>query len=96
MLIIYLLISSYIATLVSFFIHHSKFLLSLLCLEGILLSLVILIPFSISYYSNPTYTTALIILTMGACEARLGLSLVVKISRNNGSDNISILTINKC
>lgn len=38
----------------------------------------------------------IIILTFGACEARLGLRIIVLISRTYGSDKLNSLTINKC
>lgn len=38
----------------------------------------------------------LVIITLAACEARLGLALIVIITRSYGSDTIKLLSINKC
>ncbi len=77
-------------------IQRSHFLISLLCLEGIMLRTVLFIPLLIYSVSLMLPTIRIIILTFGACEASLGLSLLVKISRSYGSDMISSISINKC
>lgn len=61
-----------------------------------MLSLIIIIPSIIVYSSilNPQLT--IILLTIRVVEARLGLRLLVIISRKHGSDIIKSLTINKC
>jgi len=38
----------------------------------------------------------IILLTFGACEARLGLRIIVIISRTYGADMLNSLSINKC
>lgn len=70
--------------------------MSLLILEGIILSLIIIIPSIIVYSSILRPQLTIIILTIRVVEARLGLSLLVIISRKHGSDMIKSLTINKC
>lgn len=77
--------------------QRTHLLISLFCLEGILLSLVLMIPTMLhsSIILNAP-TLALILLTLGACEARLGLRLMVNMSRMYGSDILSSLTSNKC
>jgi NADH-ubiquinone oxidoreductase chain 4L len=40
--------------------------------------------------------TRIILLSIGACEARLGLALIVLMSRTYGSDKIQSVTANKC
>lgn len=49
---------------------------------------------SIVYLTIPT--VRVIILTIGACEARLGLSILVIMSRSYGSDLIKSVSTNKC
>lgn len=44
----------------------------------------------------PITTISIVILTFGACEARLGLRLIVIISRYYGRDMLKTLTTNKC
>nr|AXA45383.1 NADH dehydrogenase subunit 4L [Inquisitor sp. MNHN IM 2013-18505] len=73
-----------------------KHLLSvLLSLEAITMNLFILM-FSLS--SNITYSgeTALILITLGACEASLGLAILVAIIRAEGNDYVSSFSMHKC
>lgn len=84
------------AIVLALLIQRSHFLIRLLCLEGIILRTVLFVPLIIYSYSLILPTIRIIILTFGACEARLGLRLLVKISRSYGSDIISSLSINKC
>lgn len=83
-------------TLFTLCIQRQHFLISLLALEATILTLVIL---SISNVGSEITTDlfyVLIILTFGACEARLGLALLVSITRIFGSDLVKSLAINKC
>lgn len=61
-----------------------------------MLTLVAIIPLSISIVGIPISTISIVLLTFGACEASLGLSLIVIISRFYGSDILKSLSINKC
>nr|AXA45292.1 NADH dehydrogenase subunit 4L [Splendrillia sp. 2 MNHN IM 2013-9750] len=73
-----------------------KHLLSiLLSLEAITMNLFILM-FSLS--ANVTYSgeTSLILITLGACEASLGLSILVAIIRAEGNDYVSSFSMHKC
>jgi NADH-ubiquinone oxidoreductase chain 4L len=91
LLIIFAVFSAIIALL----IQRSHFLIALLCLEGIILNIVLLIPLIIYKLAIGIPSIRIVILTFGACEARLGLSLIVKISRSYGSDIMSSI-IKKC
>nr|YP_003204741.1 NADH dehydrogenase subunit 4L [Fusiturris similis]ACF04848.1 NADH dehydrogenase subunit 4L [Fusiturris similis] len=73
-----------------------KHLLSiLLSLEAVTMNLFILM-FSLS--SNISYSgeTALILITLGACEASLGLAILVAIIRAEGNDYVSSFSMHKC
>lgn len=94
--IILFIIISFISITLTFIIQHKHFLISLFSLEGIILTLVALIPISLNSFRISSATISLIILTFGACEARLGLRLIVLISRYYGSDIFKSLSINKC
>jgi len=74
----------------------SHLLLSLFCLENIILCLVLLISLLTSITAIILPQSSIILLTFGACEARLGLSIIVIISRSYGSDILNSITINKC
>jgi len=94
-LILFTQLSIY-AIILALLIQRSHFLIRLLCLEGIILRTVLFIPILIYSISIFLPTIRIIILTFGACEASLGLSLLVKMSRSYGSDIMSSLSINKC
>nr|UIX22973.1 NADH dehydrogenase subunit 4L [Eisenia nordenskioldi] len=75
--------------------NQSHFLMTLLSLEGITLSLVLFVPLSLSVTSAPNASISVLLLTFGACEASLGLSLMVLMSRSFGTDMLKSLTMNK-
>lgn len=88
---------SYVISLLAFISQRYHLLITLLCLEGIILIIVLLIPsflFLTNILSIPVF--AIIILTMGACEARVGLRILVNISRSYGTDIFSSISTNKC
>nr|UFI48576.1 NADH dehydrogenase subunit 4L [Amalda fuscolingua] len=73
-----------------------KHLLSiLLSLEAITMNLFIMV-FCMS--SNVTFSgqTSLILITLGACEASLGLAILVAIIRAEGNDYVSSFSLHKC
>nr|YP_009542020.1 NADH dehydrogenase subunit 4L [Freyastera benthophila]AYR06720.1 NADH dehydrogenase subunit 4L [Freyastera benthophila] len=93
-LIIITIITFYLGIL-GILINRLHFLSILLCLELLLISLFLLITI-ISFQSNNIFIlyNNLILLTLSACEASAGLSLMVALSRTHNSDlvnNINIL-----
>lgn len=93
---ILLYISACILAILVLLIQYNHLLITLLALEGIMLSLVLYVPIIIIFSRVPLAFLSLIILTLGACEAALGLSLLVLIARSYGNDLIKSLSINKC
>lgn len=85
-----------IVAIFNLLINQSHFLISLLSLEGITLTLVLFVPLIISLVRAANTSTSVLLLTFGACEASLGLRLIVLISRSYGTDILRSLTINKC
>lgn len=85
-----------IIAIIALLVHHTHLLITLLVLEGLTLSLVLLIPTVLVYSSINLNSLRIIILCLGACEARLGLRLLVLLSRSLGSDLVKLLSINKC
>lgn len=77
-------------------LNQYHFLMTLLSLECITLSLVLFVPASLSLIESSNISLRILILTLGACEASLGLRLIVIISRSYGTDILKSLTINKC
>ena len=88
--------ASFYSASLAFIYQRDHLLISLLCLEGIILTLVLYVPLILYIRTIIVPTLRIIILTFGACEARLGLSLIVYISRSYGSDIIKLITVNKC
>jgi NADH:ubiquinone oxidoreductase subunit K len=87
---------SFYASSIAFILQRTHLLIALLCLEGIILTLVLYVP-SILYISNIIIPTIrIVILSFGACEASLGLRIIVYISRSYGSDMLNSATLNKC
>lgn len=76
--------------------NQTHFLITLLSLEGITLRLVLFVPLILMGAHAPNTAIAVILLTFGACEARIGLGLIVSISRSYGNDILKSLTSSKC
>lgn len=70
--------------------------MALLALEGITLSLVLSIPLTMAINLMPVSASCIIMLSIRACEASLGLALIVAAARTTGSDILNTLSINKC
>lgn len=93
---IFIFILCSMLAMIGLIINRKHLLIALLYLEAFMLRLVILIPLSIIIFSSQSIFISIVLLSIGACEARLGLALIVIISRTYGSDLISSTTINKC
>nr|BDQ43793.1 NADH dehydrogenase subunit 4L [Metaphire megascolidioides] len=76
--------------------NQSHFLMTLLSLEGITLSLVLFVPLMLMNCTASNTSMSVILLTFGACEASLGLGLMVSMSRSYGNDMLKSLTSTKC
>lgn len=82
--------------LINVLIHSKSILIALLCLE--ILRLRIILIFAISNFSIEAYNVLclIILLRVGACEARIGLCVLVSITRSTGCDHIMNLSLSKC
>nr|AXA45318.1 NADH dehydrogenase subunit 4L [Marshallena sp. MNHN IM 2013-9821] len=82
-------------SLLALSIEYKHLLSILLSLEAITMNLFI---FMFSLSSNITYSgqTSLILITLGACEASLGLAILVAIIRVKGNDYVSSFSTHKC
>nr|YP_009131418.1 NADH dehydrogenase subunit 4L [Sclerolinum brattstromi]AIL54778.1 NADH dehydrogenase subunit 4L [Sclerolinum brattstromi] len=87
-----LIFSSFIA----FVLQRRHLLMTLLILESITLMTMILAAVTFGAPAQFNITVILVIMTMAACEASLGLALMVLMMRSYGSDMIKLLSINKC
>ena len=85
-----------LTALIILIINKNHLLISLLALERLILRLVILIPVNILISNVQSLFIRIVLLSIGACEARLGLALIVIISRAYVSDLIKSLSSRKC
>lgn len=85
-----------ISSLVGLLINNKHLLISLLFLERIILALVILVPIVLVATSSQSIFIRIILLSIRACEASIGLALIVIMSRTSGSDILVRANSNKC
>nr|YP_009250827.1 NADH dehydrogenase subunit 4L [Rana amurensis]AMY15649.1 NADH dehydrogenase subunit 4L [Rana amurensis]ASO66804.1 NADH dehydrogenase subunit 4L [Rana amurensis] len=83
-------------TLTGLTFHRMHLLSALLCLEGMMLTIFI----GLSLWPNKLFLSPfmspLIMLTMSACEAALGLSLMIATARSHNTDNLKALNLLQC
>nr|YP_010449636.1 NADH dehydrogenase subunit 4L [Submyotodon moupinensis]UTU96210.1 NADH dehydrogenase subunit 4L [Submyotodon moupinensis] len=88
---------AFTTALLGLLMYRSHLMSSLLCLEGMMLSLFVLATMTILI----THTTLasmmpIILLVFAACEAALGLSLLVVVSNTYGVDYVQNLNLLQC
>lgn len=94
---IFTLMAAFIISSIGLILHRTHFLSTLICLEGIILSLFIII----SIWSNQLISTSIFplpifLLTFSACEASAGLALIVAATRTHGTDHLKNLNLLQC
>uniref|UniRef100_A0A8C3W5E3 NADH-ubiquinone oxidoreductase chain 4L n=1 Tax=Catagonus wagneri TaxID=51154 RepID=A0A8C3W5E3_9CETA len=91
------IIVAFTVALAGLLMYRSHLMSSLLCLEGIILALFII---STLIILNTHFTLAniipIILLVCAACEAALGLSLLVIVSNTYGTDYVQNLNLLQC
>lgn len=88
---------AFIISLIGLLVYRSHLISSLLCLEGIILSLFIIITVIIlSNHFTLANIAPIILLVFAACEAALGLSLLVIVSNTYGTDYVQNLNLLQC
>nr|WIA65379.1 NADH dehydrogenase subunit 4L [Dremomys rufigenis rufigenis] len=88
---------AYMISLLGMFIYRSHLMSSLLCLEGMMLSMFILTTLMVlnSHFSL-SFMMPVILLVFAACEAAVGLALLVMVSNTYGLDYVQNLNILQC
>nr|QAB46161.1 NADH dehydrogenase subunit 4L [Callosciurus prevostii]QAB46174.1 NADH dehydrogenase subunit 4L [Callosciurus prevostii]QAB46187.1 NADH dehydrogenase subunit 4L [Callosciurus prevostii]QAB46200.1 NADH dehydrogenase subunit 4L [Callosciurus prevostii] len=88
---------AYMISLLGMFIYRSHLMSSLLCLEGMMLSMFVLTSLMVlnSHFSL-SYMIPIILLVFAACEAAVGLALLVMVSNTYGLDYVQNLNILQC
>nr|YP_007625869.1 NADH dehydrogenase subunit 4L [Leucocephalophus adersi]YP_007625895.1 NADH dehydrogenase subunit 4L [Cephalophus dorsalis]YP_007625986.1 NADH dehydrogenase subunit 4L [Cephalophus silvicultor]YP_007625999.1 NADH dehydrogenase subunit 4L [Cephalophus spadix]YP_007626675.1 NADH dehydrogenase subunit 4L [Sylvicapra grimmia]AEP21021.1 NADH dehydrogenase subunit 4L [Leucocephalophus adersi]AEP21073.1 NADH dehydrogenase subunit 4L [Cephalophus dorsalis]AEP21164.1 NADH dehydrogenase subunit 4L [ len=88
---------AFTVSLAGLLMYRSHLMSSLLCLEGMMLSLFVMATLMIL---NSHFTLAsmmpIILLVFAACEAALGLSLLVMVSNTYGTDYVQNLNLLQC
>nr|YP_010713464.1 NADH dehydrogenase subunit 4L [Haemadipsa yanyuanensis]WDA96165.1 NADH dehydrogenase subunit 4L [Haemadipsa yanyuanensis] len=95
-LFLFLLMVFPLMMMLNVFTHNKSMLLTLLCLE--MLSLSVLLVFTLSNFMLENYNMMclIILLSIGACEASMGLCILVSMVRSTGSDHTMNLSMSKC
>nr|YP_004327610.1 NADH dehydrogenase subunit 4L [Odorrana ishikawae]BAJ10921.1 NADH dehydrogenase subunit 4L [Odorrana ishikawae] len=92
----FLLIMMFWTVLAGLSFHRTHLLSALLCLEGMMLTIYMGLSLWPNQLSSTPFTAPLIMLTMAACEAGLGLSLMIATARSHGNDNLKTLNLLQC
>ncbi|YP_008379107.1 NADH dehydrogenase subunit 4L (mitochondrion) [Nomascus leucogenys] len=84
-------------SLLGMLIYRSHLMSSLLCLEGMMLSLFIMSTLmALNTHSLLINIMPIVLLVFAACEAAVGLALLVSISNTYGLDHIHNLNLLQC
>nr|YP_009922284.1 NADH dehydrogenase subunit 4L [Elaphodus cephalophus cephalophus]YP_961403.1 NADH dehydrogenase subunit 4L [Elaphodus cephalophus]Q9B987.1 RecName: Full=NADH-ubiquinone oxidoreductase chain 4L; AltName: Full=NADH dehydrogenase subunit 4L [Elaphodus cephalophus]AAG59692.1 NADH dehydrogenase subunit 4L [Elaphodus cephalophus]ABH09744.1 NADH dehydrogenase subunit 4L [Elaphodus cephalophus]QLM02129.1 NADH dehydrogenase subunit 4L [Elaphodus cephalophus]QNA48059.1 NADH dehydrogenase subunit 4L len=91
------IMTAFTVSLTGLLMYRSHLMSSLLCLEGMMLALFVMATLTIL---NSHFTLAsmmpIILLVFAACEAALGLSLLVMVSNTYGTDYVQNLNLLQC
>nr|APZ83075.1 NADH dehydrogenase subunit 4L [Neophocaena asiaeorientalis sunameri]QOQ84994.1 NADH dehydrogenase subunit 4L [Neophocaena phocaenoides]APZ83101.1 NADH dehydrogenase subunit 4L [Neophocaena asiaeorientalis sunameri]APZ83113.1 NADH dehydrogenase subunit 4L [Neophocaena asiaeorientalis sunameri]QOQ85007.1 NADH dehydrogenase subunit 4L [Neophocaena phocaenoides] len=91
------ILMAFTMSLTGLLMYRSHLMSALLCLEGMVLSLFILMTLTIL---NSHFTLAnmapIVLLVFAACEAAIGLALLVMISNTYGTDHVQNLNLLQC
>nr|WNH22396.1 NADH dehydrogenase subunit 4L [Harengula humeralis] len=78
-------------------LQRTHLLSALLCLEGMMLSLYMALCLWAIQMDMSTFSMApMVVLTFAACEASVGLALLVATARTHGTDRIRSLSLLQC
>nr|UUJ37303.1 NADH dehydrogenase subunit 4L [Sciurus anomalus] len=88
---------AYLVSLLGMFIYRSHLMSSLLCLEGMMLSMFIMTTLAtLNSHFMLSFMIPVILLVFAACEAAVGLALLVMVSNTHGMDYVQNLNILQC
>nr|YP_009114622.1 NADH dehydrogenase subunit 4L [Varecia variegata]AII98205.1 NADH dehydrogenase subunit 4L [Varecia variegata] len=91
------IILAFIIALLGMLIFRSHLMSSLLCLESMMLSMFILSTLTIlSLHLTTSFMMPILLLVFAACEAAVGLALLVTVSNTYGLDYIQNLNLLQC
>nr|YP_009186412.1 NADH dehydrogenase subunit 4L [Castor fiber]WEG23710.1 NADH dehydrogenase subunit 4L [Castor fiber subsp. birulai]WGT73995.1 NADH dehydrogenase subunit 4L [Castor fiber subsp. birulai]CBX20864.1 nadh dehydrogenase subunit 4L [Castor fiber]CBX20876.1 nadh dehydrogenase subunit 4L [Castor fiber]CBX20888.1 nadh dehydrogenase subunit 4L [Castor fiber] len=88
---------AFLASLLGALIYRSHLMSSLLCLEGMMLSIFITTTLiTLNFNITLSFMLPIIILVFAACEAAVGLALLVTMSNTYGTDYVQNLNLLQC
>nr|YP_009114791.1 NADH dehydrogenase subunit 4L [Eulemur rubriventer]Q94XZ1.1 RecName: Full=NADH-ubiquinone oxidoreductase chain 4L; AltName: Full=NADH dehydrogenase subunit 4L [Eulemur rubriventer]AAL25162.1 NADH dehydrogenase subunit 4L [Eulemur rubriventer]AAN64715.1 NADH dehydrogenase subunit 4L [Eulemur rubriventer]AAN64719.1 NADH dehydrogenase subunit 4L [Eulemur rubriventer]ABU45828.1 NADH dehydrogenase subunit 4L [Eulemur rubriventer]ABU45832.1 NADH dehydrogenase subunit 4L [Eulemur rubriventer] len=91
------IVLAFITALLGMLIFRSHLMSSLLCLEGMMLSMFILSTLTIlNLHFTTSFMMPILLLVFAACEAAVGLALLVTVSNTYGLDYIQNLNLLQC
>nr|AGN71238.1 NADH dehydrogenase subunit 4L [Hyalinobatrachium fleischmanni] len=93
----WILSATFFLSILGLSFHRTHLLSALLCLEGMMLSIFL----GLGLWAMKLSTTSsmmfpVLMLTMSACEAGLGLSLMIATARTHGTDDLNTLNLLQC
>nr|AOW43592.1 NADH dehydrogenase subunit 4L [Rafetus swinhoei]UJI65655.1 NADH dehydrogenase subunit 4L [Rafetus swinhoei]UXE31600.1 NADH dehydrogenase subunit 4L [Rafetus swinhoei] len=84
-------------SMTGFMLHRTSLISTLLCLESMMLSLFIALSLHpIQLQTSSFMLSPMLVLSFSACEASLGLSLLVASSRTHNPNNLQNLNLLQC
>nr|YP_009024900.1 NADH dehydrogenase subunit 4L [Cercopithecus diana]AFA45487.1 NADH dehydrogenase subunit 4L [Cercopithecus diana]AHN49881.1 NADH dehydrogenase subunit 4L [Cercopithecus diana] len=91
------IVLTFTISLLGMLVYRSHLMASLLCLEGMMMSLFIMTTLMASNMHSPlTNIMPIILLVFAACETAVGLALLISISNTYGLDHIHNLSLLQC
>ncbi|YP_003587326.1 NADH dehydrogenase subunit 4L (mitochondrion) [Carettochelys insculpta] len=89
--------SAFIISIMGLSFNRAHMISTLICLESMMLSLFIMTSMWLSQQQMSSFTIApMLLLAFSACEAAMGLSLLVASSRTHGSNQLKNLNLLQC
>nr|AAA67413.1 presumptive protein 4L [Sceloporus grammicus] len=89
--------STFILSILGLSMHRTHLMSALLCIEGMMLALFIITATFFSTNNIQTMApTPIMLLAFSACEASVGLALMVATSRTHGNDHLKNLNLLQC
>nr|YP_009685629.1 NADH dehydrogenase subunit 4L [Epiplatys togolensis]QDU24731.1 NADH dehydrogenase subunit 4L [Epiplatys togolensis] len=89
--------SMYALGLAGLTFNRKHLLSALLCLEGMMLTLFLALSLWVLQFNSMNFAASpLLLLAFSACEAGVGLALLVSTVRTHGSDHLSTLNLLQC
>nr|YP_009764347.1 NADH dehydrogenase subunit 4L [Geocapromys ingrahami]APC60758.1 NADH dehydrogenase subunit 4L [Geocapromys brownii]QIS91897.1 NADH dehydrogenase subunit 4L [Geocapromys ingrahami]QIS91910.1 NADH dehydrogenase subunit 4L [Geocapromys ingrahami]QIS91923.1 NADH dehydrogenase subunit 4L [Geocapromys ingrahami]QIS91962.1 NADH dehydrogenase subunit 4L [Geocapromys ingrahami] len=90
-------IMAFIVSFMGIMIYRSHMMSSLLCLEGMMLSMFVLgTIITLNFHYTLFLSLPIMLLVFAACEAAVGLALLVMISNTYGMDYVQNLNLLQC